>query len=61
MQETNYAICFATGSLLKPALIKLEQVAINFVPDLVEASNVDLYQRKYCKICHRKSKGLFLG
>ncbi len=39
MRETDYAICFATGSLLQPALVKLEQAAINFVPELVVASN----------------------
>lgn len=45
MRETDYAVCFATGSLLKPALIKLEQANINFVPDLVEASN-SIYTRE---------------
>jgi FMN phosphatase YigB (HAD superfamily) len=45
MNETDYAICFATGSLLKPAITKLEQANINFVPDLVEASNM-LYSRE---------------
>ena len=45
MKETNYAICFATGSLLQPALLKLEQATINFVPDLVEASNT-IYTRE---------------
>jgi len=45
LKETNYAICFATGSLLKPALIKLEQANINFIPDLVEASN-SIYTRE---------------
>ena len=45
LNETNYAICFATGSLLKPALIKLDQAGINFIPDLVEASN-NIYTRE---------------
>lgn len=45
MKETDYAICFATGSLLKPAITKLEQASINFVPELVEASNM-LYSRE---------------
>jgi phosphoglycolate phosphatase-like HAD superfamily hydrolase len=39
MRKTNYAICFATGSLLQPALVKLDQAGINFVPELVVASN----------------------
>ncbi|PKH50568.1 hypothetical protein CXF68_07610 [Tenacibaculum sp. Bg11-29] len=45
MRETDYAICFATGSLLKPALIKLEQATINFVPVLVESAN-SIYTRE---------------
>lgn len=45
MKETDYAICFATGSLLKPAFIKLEQAKINFVPALIAASN-NIYTRE---------------
>lgn len=45
MKETDYAVCFATGSLLIPALIKLKQANINFIPDLVEASNT-IYRRE---------------
>ena len=45
MRETNYAICFATGSLLRPALVKLDQAGINFVPELVVASNT-LFDRE---------------
>ncbi len=45
MQQTDYAICFATGSLLAPALVKLQQAEINFVPELVEASN-SIYSRE---------------
>ena len=39
MKETDYAICFATGSLLEPALIKLQQAKINFIPDVVETAS----------------------
>ena len=45
MEETDYAICFATGSLLEPAFVKLQQAAINFVPALVATSN-ELYTRE---------------
>lgn len=45
MNETDYAICFATGSLLAPAMLKLEQAEINFIPELVEASN-EIYTRE---------------
>ena len=59
MKETNYAICFATGSLLKPALIKLEQANMNFVPNLVEASN-DFYTREeIVTSAIRKAKAYF--
>lgn len=39
MDETAYAVCFATGSLWKPALIKLAQAMIPFLPQLVVGSN----------------------
>ncbi|WGH75004.1 HAD family hydrolase [Tenacibaculum tangerinum] len=59
MKETDYAICFATGSLLQPALLKLEQAGINFVPNLVETSN-NLFTRE--EIVHaaiQKAKSYF--
>ena len=40
INETNYAVCFATGSLLKPALLKMHQSGIGFAPDVLEASNI---------------------
>lgn len=39
MNDTSYGVCFATGSLVKPALVKLEQAEIPFVPELVVGSN----------------------
>ena len=59
MKETDYAICFATGSLLKPALIKLEQAQINFVPDLVEASNIIYTREEIVKSAIEKAKTYF--
>ena len=59
MNQTDYAICFATGSLLKPALIKLEQANINFVPDLVEASNNIYTRENIVKSAINKAKGYF--
>ena len=59
MKETDYAICFATGSLLKPALIKLAQANINFVPDLVEASNVIYTREDIVKSAIEKAKKYF--
>ncbi len=59
MKETNYAICFATGSLLQPALIKLEQANINFVPDLVETSNRIYTRENIVKSAITKAKNYF--
>ncbi len=59
MKETNYAICFATGSLLKPALIKLEQASINFVPTLVAASNSIYTREDIVKTAIKKAENYF--
>ena len=39
LREQGYAVCFATGSLEKPAFLKLEKIGIPFSPELVVASN----------------------
>ncbi|WP_237274706.1 HAD family hydrolase [Tenacibaculum ovolyticum] len=59
MRETDYAICFATGSLLKPALIKLAQANINFVPDLVESANSIYTREDIVKSAINKAKKYF--
>ena len=41
----NYAMTFATGSLMKPALLKLEQAGIPFQKELVVGSN-RIYDRE---------------
>jgi phosphoglycolate phosphatase-like HAD superfamily hydrolase len=43
--KTDYAICFATGSFLKPALIKLKQSKISYEEKLVVGSN-EAYERE---------------
>jgi phosphoglycolate phosphatase-like HAD superfamily hydrolase len=45
MNETNYAITFATGSLLQPALVKLKQAGIAHNKDLVVSSNT-IFERE---------------
>lgn len=45
MDETVYGVCFATGSLLEPAYVKLAQSEIPFIPKLVVGSN-DFYERE---------------
>jgi beta-phosphoglucomutase-like phosphatase (HAD superfamily) len=37
--KTNFGICFATGSLLKPAILKLDKAGIDFDPMQIVASN----------------------
>ncbi len=59
MRETDYAICFATGSLLAPALLKLEQAEINFIPDLIEASNTIFTRENIVKSAIEKAKNYF--
>ncbi|MBC8753165.1 HAD family hydrolase [Kordia sp. YSTF-M3] len=39
LNETNYAICFATGSLLQPVLLKLDRAEIEYNQTVLEASN----------------------
>lgn len=45
LSNPNYGACFATGSLLKPALRKLEQANVAFDEKLVVGSNA-LYERE---------------
>ena len=59
MRETDYAICFATGSLLEPAFVKLAQASINFVPDLVEASNTLYSRERIVQSAIKKAKQYF--
>lgn len=56
INETNYGVCFATGSLLKPALLKLEQSNISFVPDVLEVSNVLLTREEIVASSIEKAK-----
>lgn len=37
--ESDFGVCYATGSLFRPAKYKLEQVGIEFIPKLLVASN----------------------
>lgn len=59
LKETDYAICFATGSLHKPAMLKLEQAEINFIPELVEASNAIYTREDIVKSAMNKAKKYF--
>lgn len=39
INETNYGVCFATGSIRKPGILKLQQAEINYIPEVLSASN----------------------
>ncbi|MFY7712088.1 HAD family hydrolase [Tenacibaculum sp. MEBiC07804] len=39
INNTDYGVCFATGSILKPAYLKLEQAGVQYYPEVLEASN----------------------
>lgn len=56
LTETEYAICFATGSLWEPAMLKLAQAGINFVPELVVASNTIFERENIVKAAIEKAK-----
>lgn len=43
--DTDYAICFATGSLLQPALLKLDHAGIQYDRPLVMGSNI-IFERE---------------
>ncbi|WP_420551528.1 HAD family hydrolase [Tenacibaculum aiptasiae] len=59
MNETDYAICFATGSLLEPALIKLQQAEINFIPDVIETASSFYTREEIVKSAIEKAKKYF--
>ncbi|WP_442265291.1 HAD family hydrolase [Tenacibaculum sp. ZS6-P6] len=44
-KETVYGVCFATGSLFQPALLKLKQAGILFSEEVLETSN-QIYTRE---------------
>lgn len=44
-KKTNYGICYATGSLLRPAQFKLESIGIDYDRRLLVASD-NIYERE---------------
>lgn len=56
INDTNYGVCFATGSLFQPALLKLQQANISFVPDVLEVSNTILTREEIVASAINKSK-----
>ncbi|TYP99460.1 phosphoglycolate phosphatase-like HAD superfamily hydrolase [Tenacibaculum adriaticum] len=56
LNETNYAVCFATGSIHQPALLKLLQADINFVPEVLSSSNYIFTREEIVKSAIKEAK-----
>lgn len=59
MEETDYAVCFATGSILKPAYLKLEQANVTFSPGILEASNAIYTREEIVKSAIQKAENFY--
>lgn len=59
LEDTNYAVCFATGSLLKPALLKLTQAEIKHYPEIIQVSNSTLTREEIVASAIQKAKNYF--
>lgn len=56
INETDYGVCFATGSIHKPAVLKLEQAKIGFAPDILSSSNTIFTREDIVKTSIEKAK-----
>lgn len=56
MNETDYGVCFATGSIHKPGLLKLEQAGINFETAVLSSSNSIFTRENIVKSSIEKAK-----
>lgn len=56
MNQTNFGVCFATGSIHQPALLKLLQANINFVPEVLSSSNCLFTREEIVKASIQKAK-----
>jgi len=59
VEETNYAICFATGSMLQPALLKLNRAKIQYNQAVLEASNTYFTREEIVNSAIAKAKKYF--
>ncbi len=59
LNETNYGVCYATGSLLQPALLKLKQAEIPFYSDVLEVSNTIFTREEIVKSAINKAEHYF--
>ncbi len=56
IEKTDYGVCFATGSILKPAYLKLEQAGVEFDKEVLEASNTIFTREKIVQSAINKAK-----
>ena len=59
IKDTNYAVCFATGSMLLPAKLKLDRAGIVFDQALLEASNNYFTREEIVNSAIAKAKNYF--
>ncbi|CAL2074945.1 HAD family hydrolase [Tenacibaculum sp. 190524A02b] len=59
INETNYAVCFATGSILQPAYLKLQQAGIHLIPEVLESSNNIFTREGIVKSAIEKAKSYY--
>jgi phosphoglycolate phosphatase-like HAD superfamily hydrolase len=59
IKETNYAVCFATGSMFLPAKLKLNRAGIAYDQSLLEASNAYFTREEIVKSAIAKAKTYF--
>ncbi|MGH1384276.1 HAD family hydrolase [Kordia sp.] len=59
IKETNYAVCFATGSMLLPAKLKLDRAGIVYDQALLEASNNYFTREEIVNSAIAKAKNYF--
>ncbi|WP_298418742.1 HAD hydrolase-like protein [uncultured Kordia sp.] len=59
LTETNYGVCFATGSLLKPAILKLNRANIRYDKELLVTSSHYLTREEIVNAAIAKAKTYF--
>ncbi|MFK7748222.1 MAG: HAD family hydrolase [Kordia sp.] len=59
IKHTNYAVCFATGSMLLPAKLKLDRAGIVYDQALLEASNNYFTREEIVNSAIAKAKNYF--
>lgn len=59
MNETDYGVCFATGSILKPAYLKLEQIGLEFDKEVLESANSFFTREEIVQSAIRRAEAFY--